>query len=760
MQIRSIIRSAALATLVLTLQPHAIAQQAATAAKPGELTVDRIFSQPSLSGRLTRGIAWSPDSKRLTYLEAKGNGREAKTELWSLDVTSGERSVLIPADKLENIFPAPPSHQSQATGAGRHAPSQYQWAPNGEAMLFEGPNALAWYDLKTQAGRILVSGKDELGDVKISPDSAYVSFVRDHNLWVVSIADGKEHAITTAGTEQFRKGELDWVYPEELDLYTAYWWSPDSSSIAYLQMDEEKVSQFSLLNFESYTGEAELQRYPVAGGTNPTVHVYVVSLKGGEPRRMDTGSDNDIYLPRVNWTPDSRHVAIQRLNRDQNVLDLLLFDVATGKCSTLLTEKDQYWINVHDDLYFFKDNKRFLWSSERTGYRHLYLYDLNGTEIAQVTRGNWEVTHVEGVDEPKLCVYFTATEKSPIERHLYHVNLDGTGFGRITKEDGFHMVTLSPSADYFVDMYSNANTPPRQDLYRMGAPVEVEAKARTGGAATADGAKVATINENKVAELAQYHLSPVEFFTVNARDGVPLNCFMIKPPNFVPSKKYPVIVYTYGGPHAQVVVNAWQGANLLWHELMAQKGYIIFALDNRGSAGRGHVFEEPIHYRFGIPELNDQRDGVAWLQKQAYVDPQRIGIWGWSYGGHMTLHAMFEAPDLFKVGFAGGPVTDWHFYDTIYTERYMGLPEQHENEYKESSPVSHVDGFKGKLLIAQGTGDDNVHYSNTLSLINDLINRGVYVEVIAAPGRGHGVSDPPARKIVFNRVTQFFLDNL
>jgi dipeptidyl-peptidase-4 len=291
-------------------------------------------------------------------------------------------------------------------------------------------------------------------------------------------------------------------------------------------------------------------------------------------------------------------------------------------------------------------------------------------------------------------------------------------------------------------MYSNAITPPRQDLYRT------------------DGTRSATLNENKVDELAQYHLSPVEFLTIKGRDGVALNCFIIKPPHFDPSKKYPVIVYTYGGPHAQVVLNAWTGGNLLWHQMMAQKGYIIFALDNRGSAGRGHVFEEPIHYRFGGPELSDQRDGAAWLQRQPWVDPQRIGIWGWSYGGHMTLHAMFEAPDIFKVGFAGGPLTDWRFYDTIYTERYMGLPQQHESEYKESSPITHVDGFKGKLLIAQGTGDDNVHYSNTLSLINELISREKYIEVIAAPGRGHGVSDPPARKVVFNRVTQFFLDNL
>jgi len=457
---------------------------------------------------------------------------------------------------------------------------------------------------------------------------------------------------------------------------------------------------------------------------------------------MDIGADTDIYIPRVNWLPDSRHLAIQRLNRDQTVLDLLSADTASGKTSTLLTEKDQYWVNVNDDLHFFKDGKRFLWSSERTGYRHLYLYGLDGKQIAQLTKGDWEVSHVDGVDESKGVVYFTSSEKSPSERHLYRVGFDGTGFARITEEDGTHMMNLSPTANFFVDMYSNAMTPPRQDLYRT------------------DGTKVAVLNENKVDELAQYHLSPVEFSTVKSRDGVSLNCFLIKPPHFDPAKKYPVIVYTYGGPHAQVVLNAWTGSNLLWHEMMAQKGYIIFALDNRGSSGRGHIFEEPIHFHLGAQELADQRDGVVWLQQQPWVDPQHIGIWGWSYGGHMTLHAMFEASDLFKVGFAGGPLTDWHFYDSIYTERYMGLPQQHEAEYKESSPLNHDGNLKGKLLIAQGTGDDNVHYSNTLSLINALIRDGKYVEVIAAPGRGHGVSDPPARRIVFNRVTQFFLDNL
>ena len=731
-----------LATLLLSVffATSTAAQQPTGAGKA--LTVERIYSQPSLSGRLTRGLVWTPDGKRLSYFETKGSAKEAKTELWEMDAASGERRLLVASDKLESILPAEPSKPTQATGLGRRAPSQYQWAPDGAGILFQGPAALAWLDVKSQTERTLVSGKATLADPKISPDGRNVSFVRDHNVWLVNLADGKEHAITQGGTEEVRKGELDWVYPEELEIKTAYWWSPDSSAIAYLEMDERKVSQYPMVDFSSPSGEAEMERYPTAGGANPIVRVFVAPLNGGEPRAMDTGAETDIYIPRVNWLTDSKHLAIQRLNRTQTTLDLLIAEAATGKTRAALSENDPNWINVSDDLYFLKDGKRFLWSSERSGYRHLYLYDLEGKQLAQLTKGEWEISAVDAIDESKGLVYFSAAEKSPLERCLYRVAFDGTGFTRLTKDEGTHAAVFAPNAAAFYDTYSNTATPPRQDLYR------------------ADGSRIATINENKVAELADYHLSPVEFLTVKSRDGVQLNASIIKPPDFNPQKKYPVLVYTYGGPHAQVVRNGWGGANFLWHQLMAQKGYIIFSLDNRGSAGRGHAFEAPLHFRMGAQELSDQRDGVKYLRSLSYVDANRIGIWGWSYGGHMTLHAMFEAGDDFKVGFAGGPVTDWRYYDTIYTERYLGLPQRNEKGYQDSSPVKYAGQLKGRLLIAHGTGDDNVHYANTLAVINDLIDAGKYVEVLAFPGRGHGVSDPPARRVLMQRVTQFFLDNL
>ncbi len=707
-------------------------------------SVERIYGGSGLLGHMTTGIVWTPDGKHVSYFtDLEGEAKKGRRkELWEMDAATGEKQLLVGADKLDNALPAEVQNTSQATGLGRHAPAQYQWAPSGEALLLQGAKALAWFDLKSQTAKALVSGKEEIADPKISPDGKWVSFVRDHNLWLVRVADGKERAFTKGGSEEIRKGELDWVYPEELELTTAYWWAPDSGSIAFLEMDERKVTTYPLVNFESPVGEVDEERYPVAGGNNPIVRVYVGKVDGGEARVMDTGADSNIYLPRVEWLPDSKRVAIERLNRAQTVIDLLVAEAGSRKSRVVLSEKDLYWINVNDDLTFLKDGKRFLWSSEKTGYRHIYLYDMDGKQLAQLTNGEWEVTAIQGVDEAKGIVYFTATEKSPLERHLYRVGLDGSGFARITKEEGTHAVKFAPGAGAYVDTYSTNLVPPRQDLMH------------------ADGSRAGVINENKVAALDELHLSPVEFLQVKSHDGMQLNAWMIKPPNFDAAKKYPVLVYTYGGPHAQVVTKSWGGAGTLWHELMAQHGYIIFALDNRGSAGRGHLFEEPIHFRFGAQEMSDQRDGAAYLKSLPYVDANRIGIWGWSYGGHMTLHAMFEDPQDFKVGFAGGPVTDWHYYDSIYTERYIGLLPQNEESYQESSPIENAKNLQGKLMIAHGTGDDNVHYANTLAVINELIENEKYAEVIALPGRGHGPTDPAARVVLWNRVMKFFLDNL
>ena len=721
--------------------------QAALAQQPRDLTVERIYGGPSLSGQVLRDTRWSPDGKWLSYLT--GNGE--RTEIWVVDAATGERRVLVDAAHLRDVL-LPPASRGQQTGLGRLTPSQYRWAPDSQALLFIGAQQLAWYDLKSQTSRHLLAapaapaasaeGYATLDDAKISPDGRWVSFIRNHDLWVVSVAAGQPRPLTRGGTDELRNGELDWVYPEELDIQTAHWWSPDSTKIAFLQLDQSPVGKYPLVDELAYEGKLVEERYPIAGSPNPVARVGVVPVAGGAVRWMDTGTDKTVLLARVDWLPDSRRVAIQRLTRVQNRLDLLFADAASGRAQTILTEMDQSWINIADDLQFFAHGQRFLWSSERSGFRHLYLYDLSGTQLAQITRGEWQVEGVESIDEDSGQLYFTSTQASPIERHLYRVSLAGGDPVQVTRDRGNHGVNLAPDARHFLDTYSTAMVPPRQGLYN------------------ANGSRVAALAENKVAELDAYRMSPVEFFTVPGADGTVLHASLIKPRGFDPSRKYPVLVYLYGGPHVQLVRDVWQGTNFLWNQMMAQRGFIIFTVDNRGSAGRGHAFESAILRHFGEAELADQLAGVNWLKRQPYVDGDRVGIWGWSFGGYMTCLAMLRAGDTFKAGFAGAPVTDWRYYDTIYTERYMGLPQDNPNGYRDSSPVNYAAGLRGKLLVAHASGDDNVHFGNTLGLADKLVDAQKYAEFLIYAGRGHGITDAPARIHIFNRVTQFFLENL
>ena len=731
-----------------------LSQSAAAQTQTGkELTVDRLFRAPSLGGRLTQGIEWAPDGKRFSYLDRQGYGKDAVTQLWTMDASTGERKVLVNAETLKSVMQPEKAKTSQATGLGRVQADNYLWSPDGNSLLFIGSNSLVLLDLKTMTPKPLLSSEQEIEDPKFSPDSRWISFSRSANLFVVNISSGAVTALTTGGSEEVLKGKLDWVYPEELDTRTAYWWSPDSTKIAYYEMDERPVTRYSIADMSSPTGGTEFTRYPQAGEANPIVRVGVVNVTGGESKFMDTGANTDVYLARVNWLPDSRRVAIQRLNRAQNQLDLLFADTTTGASKTVLTETDKYWINISDDLYFFSDNKRFLWSSERTGYRHFYLYDDSGKELAQLTSGEWAISDLGGfgpgaanhpaVDEARGYIYFTTNKDDVRETQLYRVSINDKSLTRITKEAGSHSARIAPDASAFVDTYSNAATPARQDLYRM------------------DGTRVAVVNEGKVPELAEYKLSPVEFVTVTADDGTKLNASMIKPTDFDPAKKYPVLINVYGGPHVQLVRNSWGGLRYLLDQVYAQKGYILFTLDNRGSWGRGHAFETPLYHHMGKIELQDQLAGVKYLKSLGYVDPARIGITGGSYGGYMTLEALFNAADVFKLGVSDAPVTDWKLYDTIYTERYMGRPQDNAEGYKDSSPVNQAENLKGKLMLVHGTGDDNVHFANSVELLNALIDSGRYPdELMVFPGRGHGISDAAARMLEIQKTVEFITGNL
>jgi dipeptidyl-peptidase-4 len=739
--------SAAAVGLALINCPVAGAQATASSK---QLTVERIYASPSLSGYLTDGVEWSPDGKRVSFFQDDSQD-SSKTALWTMDASTGEKSVLVDGAKLSTLLRPEASAAIQSTGLGRVTPENYFWAPDGNALLFKSGGRLVWLDLRSMTAKTLLDSSTNVSDPKISPDSTWVSYLQNENIWLVSVATGAAKQLTTSGSEDLLKGQLDWVYPEELDLGTAYWWSPDSRKIAFLEFDEKPVTKYPVVDMNA---ALEMTRYPQAGEANPIVRVGVQPIAGGEPKWIDTGANTDIYIPRVDWVPDGKSLLIERIDRTQKQLDLLLADAATAESHAILSETDPYWINVSDlPIRFFADGKRFLWSSERSGFCHLYIYDTSGKMLDQLTSGDWQVSGSEGfgpsvgdhleLDERGGYVDFISNKDNAIEQQVYRVSLKDKTVTRATTQAGVHVPLLAPGGGAFVDTFSDAMTPPRQSLMRM------------------DGTEVAAINRNPVPELADYHLSPVEFLSVRAEDGTELHASMIKPPDFDPAEKYPVIVYVYGGPDVQNVTNAWGYDEFLWHEMMAEKGYLIFSLDNRGSYGRGHRFETPLYHHFGKVELADQLAGANYLKTLPYVDASRIGIYGSSYGGYMTLEAMFAAGDVFKAGAAVAPVSDWRLYDTIYTERYMGRPQDNAAGYDDSSPVNLTATLKGKLMLAHGTGDDNVHFANTAEVLNKLILQGTYAsDLVILPGRGHGMEDVPARIELFNELTKFFLQNL
>ena len=703
-----------------------------------DLTVEAIFGSRALQGTQLRAPAWSPDGSLLSFFERGAQG----TELIAWDAASGQTRVLVTTAQLEEMKAGGPQRVSNSTGLGRHPAPPYFWSPRGDAILFVSGGNLYLFRLHEGKSIRVLSSDEDVSDVKFSPDGKWVSYLRAHNLWVVELAGGRERQLTRGGSDLLREGELDWVYPEELDLLTAYWWAPDSSALAYLQMDESKVTRYPLVDYLQLSAPVDWESYPQAGGANPAARVGVVGVAGGETRWMDTGTDTNVYLPRVAWFPDSKHLAIQRLNRAQNELALLEADRSSGRTRTLLEEKDRDWVNVAGDPIFLDGGSQFLWTSERDGFRHIYLCAADGKVLRQLTRGNWVVTDVVGVDQKSGVVYFTSTQSTPLERQLYSVPLAGGEIRQVTHEPGTHRLTMAPGAANFLDTFSSSVVPPQQSVIR------------------ADGTQAAMLNENRIPALADYALSAPKFSELSAADGTKLYTEMILPPDFSPAKKYPVLVYVYGGPGVQTVINSWGGSRALWLQMMAQKGYIIFMLDNRGGLNRGHAFETPIHLHMGKMELADQLAGVAYLQSLPYVDPSRIGITGWSYGGYMTCVAMLRAPQAYKAGFAGAPVTDWRQYDSIYTERYMGLPADNPDGYRDSSPVSHAEGLRGKLLVAHATGDDNVHFANSLELQEALVAADHYAEFAIYPGRGHGIHDAPAEIELWTHVTRFFLDNL
>jgi dipeptidyl-peptidase 4 len=714
------ITPALLAILALPLFPAP-----AAADPPPKLTIERINSEPSLSGTLPSRLQWHPDGKRLTFLRRSGEA----SGLYALDVTTGQTSLLLDAAKA--VVPGEKPKPLPLAGAS--------FLPDGHTLLVPAAGDVYTVDLRTAAVRALVQTPEDEEHAEASPDGARVAFVRKSDLFVVDVASGRETRLTHGGSETLLNGKLDWVYEEELASRSgqAYLWSPDSRSIAYLQLDQSRVPTFPIVDFLPVRNEVEWQRYPVPGSPNAVVRVGVVSLaKDGTPgpERLLSFTPDDVYvLPQLGWTPDSRAVAFQHLNRAQNELELRLLPVGPspgdplGTPRTVLTERSSTFLNTFGAPRFLKDGKRFLWLSERDGFAHVYVCEPTGTCRA-VTQGSWAVDAQVSfmgagpglvLDERSGFLYFTATEKDARERHLYRVRLDGTGRTRLTREDGTHRTVVSPDGRFYADTWSDVATPPK---------VWVTSQ---------DGTKRWSVEENAHPPILDFERASLEWVDVQAKDGTTLHASLVKPAGFDPHRRYPVIVRVYGGPHAQDVTNAWSQISPTDH-LLASRGFLVWKLDNRGTANRGTAFESATFHDLGRVELEDQLAGVLHLKSLPFADTARLGITGGSYGGYMTLYALTNAPDAFRSGVAVSSVTDWKLYDSIYTERYMGTPEGNPKGYETSSPLLKAGQLKADLLLVHGSSDDNVHMANTLAFVSALIKAGKPYALQIHPRQLHG----------------------
>jgi dipeptidyl-peptidase-4 len=669
---------------------------------------------------------WAPDGKTFAYRQGR--------QLMLYDMAAKTAKELLSTDVLTKAAVTPPQEPRMRWENRGVREELVQWFPGGRDLLISAGRDLFIWHIDTGKYDQLTATAAEERDPKLSPDARYVAFRRNHDLYALEISSRKETRLTNDGSDTLLNGETDWVYPEELDLGTAYWWSPDSRSVAYLQFDVSREPLYPQADLRGYRAIAEPERYPQAGDPNAEVQLGVVAVSGGATRWMDVGATTHLFLlARVEWMPDSRRLAVQRLTRVQDRLDLMAADANTGETRLLLRETDPKWINVRNDLRFLSDGKRFVWTSERDGYRHIYLYSNDGQELRRLTSGPWEVRSIAGIDERTDRVYFLSSEASPMENQLYTVRFNGKDKARLTRDAGWHTVSMAPSMDYFLDTWSNFQVPTRRVLCSVR------------------GEEYAVFRESDRRVLEEYEYVPSEVVTIKAADGrTDLFGMITRPANFQSGRKYPAMVFVYGGPGAQRIRNQFGGlmgdSGLL--QVLAQRGYVVWQLDNRGSTGRSHTFESAIYHSLGVTELADQKAGVDYLTSLGFVDPERIGIFGWSYGGFMTVNAMLYSPDTFRVGVAGAPVTNFVNYDTIYTERYMGLPAENAEGYKRTNLSLAAANLKGNLMVIHNFQDDNVLFQNTLQMVDALERAGKKFELMLYTQKTHGVTGPVRRQML------------
>jgi dipeptidyl-peptidase-4 len=740
------------------------AQRAAVGqdADPSKLTLDRIYTKSEFNAQSLGGFRWLKTGDSYAKLEPSKTLKGAM-DLVSYDVATGQRNVLIAAERL---IPRSGEAQLQDNVAPPLQIQGYEWSTDGSRILIYTNSKKVWrlntrgdyWVLDAVRGKLTKIGGDAepstLMFAKLSPDGTKVGYVRENNLYVQNLVDNRIIPLTTNGSHTMINGTSDWVNEEELYLRDCWRWSPDSRSIAYWQMDAEGIKDYLLINDTSdiYPTITKIP-YPKVGTVNAAVRIGVVSANGGETTWIKApGDPRENYISMMEWAGNSSEIVFQHLNRLQNRADVLIADAATGNVRTIFTDEDEAWVDVKTSgMRWLDGGKAFLWMSERDGWDHVYTVSRDGASIKLITPGSFDVVGIQAVDESGGWLYYIASPENATQRYLFRSKLDGGGTPeRVTpaNQPGWHTYNISPNNHWAVHTYSSFGKAPKTEF--------VDLLGKTP-------AKMMVDNMELQTKIDKLQKGTQDFIKVEISNGVTLDGWMMKPPGFDPNKKYPILFYVYGEPASQTVTDNWGGSNYLWFTMLTQQGYIVASVDNRGTPGpKGRGWRKSIYRKIGVISSGDQATAVkAILAKMPFIDSSRVGVWGWSGGGSSTLNAMFRYPDIYKMGMAVAPVADMRLYDTIYQERYMGLPKDNPNDYKQGSPITFANGLKGDLLIVHGTGDDNVHYQGTELLINELVKNNKPFTMMAYPNRTHGIFEGEGTtRHLFELLTRYLHEHL
>ncbi|EOZ96524.1 Dipeptidyl peptidase IV [Indibacter alkaliphilus LW1] len=718
------IRFAAIAMILLLSAGDAFSQI------KKHVTLEDVFKSDVFSQKAVYGINWMRDGKYYSSLRRDVTG----PKVVKVNVATGdEEAVLIDGGALGINFSSYAFNPDETKALiASEVESIYRRSSKGIFHVI---------DIQTSQAQKLMDG-EKIMYATLSPDNDKVAFVKDNDLYYVNLSDNQVKRITQDGEwNKIINGAADWVYEEEFSMSRAFEWSPDGSKLAFIRFDESEVPEFNMQTWGKLYPEDYKFKYPKAGEKNALVSIHIHDLNNGNTVKVDAGDDEDIYLPRIYWTGNSDKLAYIRLNRLQNQLDLFYSNSTSGESQLVLQEKSDTYVdlNYNDDLRFLEDGSGFIRTSEQDGFKHVYHHGNDGKLIRQITKGNWEVTNLVAVDEKAKKLYYISTEKSPLERNFYVIGLDGKGKKILAGNNGTYRINMSKDKKYYIADFTNAETPLKVTLHE------------------ASGKEVKVLEDNQVLRenVNKYAIGKKEFFQFETVDGTSLNGYILKPENFEESKKYPVLMYVYGGPGSQTVTNSWGGSRDFWHQHLAQEGYLIVSVDNRGTGARGKDFKHMTYANLGKYEVEDQIAGAKYLATLPYVDSSRIGIWGWSYGGYMSSLGLMVGSDVFKTAIAVAPVTTWRYYDTIYTERYLQTPQVNAAGYDDNSPITHVNKLKGNLMLIHGTGDDNVHFQNAVDLADALIKADKQFETMFYPNRNHGIYGGNTTWHLYSLMTDF-----